>query len=315
MKRSSFLESLIGIGGLMTILPEAVKQYEKVFIKQCFVRGFQYYDGPKIIDNINKSGLTELVREPNNKYDKRAIAVYFDGNKLGYIPKESNKTISILMDTELLEFHAEISHIEPNASDWEKIFVVVYALKEIKNASDMKKIEPFSFLITPNYYSLRSADNTVTRINIPDGEDEPEISSFQPKDTGVFLFETIENERLKTKLAVMYYSYDTIDELERELETDGLIKYSSSLPQAVDQEVLSDNLISAYSFSQHKGKNGIFAINVNKLFDEDYCISGLKLVKGKNEVDFFEVEFEWREKQSRFQSPEDWKVIIVEGEC
>lgn len=294
MKRSDFIKSMIGIYGLSFLPVDSFKQYEKVYIKQCFLRGFQYYNGPKIINKINQSGLTELVREPDNQYDKHAIAVNFEGKKIGYLPKESNKTISILMDTELLEFHAEISRIEPSASDWEKIFVVVYALKEIKNASDLKKIKPFSVLRTPAYYSLKSADNTVTKICI-DNDEEQDVPLFQPRDTGFFLYTTIENQRLQTKLHVLYYSYDTIQELEREIETDGLLKYSSSLPQPVNQEELSDKLISAYTFSPHSGKNGIFAVNVNKLFDEDYQTTSLTHVVGKNGINFFEVEFDLKQ--------------------
>lgn len=167
MERSAFLKSLLGISALATApksIAQLVSQYEKVYLKQCFVRGFAYYEGPKIIENINKSGWVELVREPDNKFDKRAIAVYFNQQKLGYLPQESNKTLSILMDTELLEFHAEISRIEPQADLWEQVRIVVYALKEIKNSADLKKIEPYTLLNTPKYHSLKSEGNTVTHV-------------------------------------------------------------------------------------------------------------------------------------------------------
>ena len=166
MKRSSFIKSLIGLPAIGLINVESFTQYEKVYLKQFFVRGFSYYLGPKIIDEINKSGQLEMVREPENKFDKRAIALHFNNKKIGYLPRESNKTISILMDTELLEFHAELTQIESDASDWEKIRVAVFALKEIKKSEDLKKIEPFSELYTPNYYSLKSADDTLTRIEL-----------------------------------------------------------------------------------------------------------------------------------------------------
>lgn len=172
MKRSQFVKSLIGIYGIAHLPIDALKQYEKVYLKQCFVRGFSYYDGPKIIDEINTAGMVQLVREPNNEFDKRAIAIHFEGKKIGYLPRESNKTISILMDTNLLEYHAEITHIEKSASDWEKIRLGVFALKEIASPTDLEQIKPYNVLATPHYYTINNEqDNYLTRFSIED-EDE-----------------------------------------------------------------------------------------------------------------------------------------------
>lgn len=176
MKRSQFVKSLIGIYGIAHLPIDALKQYVKVYLKQCFVRGFSYYDGPKIIDEINTAGMVQLVREPNNEFDKRAIAIHFEGKKIGYLPRESNKTISILMDTNLLEFHAEITHIEKSASDWEKIRLGVFALKEIASPTDLEQIKPYNVLATPHYYTINNEqDNYLTRFSIEDelwGEEE-----------------------------------------------------------------------------------------------------------------------------------------------
>lgn len=166
MKRIDFIKSLGGVFALINLPLESVKQFEKIYIKQCFVRGFQYYSGPSFIQEMNENGSVELVREPENEFDSRAIAFHFNGMKIGYLPRESNKTLSILMDTDLLQFHAEITHIEPDASHWEQIRVAVYALKEIKDDSDWKKIENYNALKTPRYYSLQTEDNRLTRIDI-----------------------------------------------------------------------------------------------------------------------------------------------------
>lgn len=39
-----------------------------------------------------------LVREPANKFDKNAIAVYADGEKIGYIPKNKNILLAAAID-------------------------------------------------------------------------------------------------------------------------------------------------------------------------------------------------------------------------
>lgn len=39
-----------------------------------------------------------LVREPRNQYDPCAIAVYIDGEKVGYIPRNQNRVIASFID-------------------------------------------------------------------------------------------------------------------------------------------------------------------------------------------------------------------------
>ncbi len=165
MKRADFIKSLVGVYGLTFIENVEIKKYEKVYLKHFYVRGFSYYEGPKIIEKINKSGMLELRREPENEFDRKAIALYFENLKIGYVPRESNKTISILMDTELLEFHTEITEIDAENDDWEKIRVAIYVLKEIKHEDDYKKIENYSVLKGSKFVSFRGDDNHIIRIS------------------------------------------------------------------------------------------------------------------------------------------------------
>lgn len=39
-----------------------------------------------------------LVREPENKFDKRAIAVWIDGERVGYVPRNQNGILSNFID-------------------------------------------------------------------------------------------------------------------------------------------------------------------------------------------------------------------------
>lgn len=161
MKRTTFIKAMAGSFGLAVMPNMPIKEYQKVYLKHVFIRGFQYYDGPEIIDTINKTGRVYMVREPDNPYDEHAIAIYFESHKLGYLPRESNKTLSILMDTDLLRFYTKITHIRKDAANWEKISIAVYALKEIASQSDYEKIKPFSTLKTPHYYSIETEDDLV----------------------------------------------------------------------------------------------------------------------------------------------------------
>lgn len=39
-----------------------------------------------------------LVREPTNKFDPSAVAVWIDGRKVGYVPKAQNKVLAGFID-------------------------------------------------------------------------------------------------------------------------------------------------------------------------------------------------------------------------
>lgn len=40
-----------------------------------------------------------LAREPDNKFDKNAVAVWIDGVRVGYIPKKQNVQLATLIDS------------------------------------------------------------------------------------------------------------------------------------------------------------------------------------------------------------------------
>lgn len=169
MKRSTFIKNMIGLYGLANLPLEMVRQYQKIYLLQCFVRGFQFYEGPKLIGQINQSGLLELVREPENQYDKNAIALHFNRCKIGFLPAERNEMLARIMDADLLPLQAEVARVEPRAASWENVHVAVYALKEITaSGEDYSK---FGMLETPHYYTLRSTGDTYARVYVE--QDEP----------------------------------------------------------------------------------------------------------------------------------------------
>lgn len=57
-----------------------------------------------IFDFLREGQRLTLSREPRNDYDHRAIAVYIDGRKAGYIPRRSNHLLSRIMDSGIKVF-------------------------------------------------------------------------------------------------------------------------------------------------------------------------------------------------------------------
>lgn len=59
--------------------------------------GFAYYDGLDVIEELKLGQNVELVKEQNNPYDEKAVAIYYKDKKLGYIPESHNSIISTLL--------------------------------------------------------------------------------------------------------------------------------------------------------------------------------------------------------------------------
>lgn len=55
----------------------------------------------------------KLIQEPKNPYDKKAVACYLDGVKIGYVPRPLNQFIWHLTDK-----HYKITRWEPDHTDF-----------------------------------------------------------------------------------------------------------------------------------------------------------------------------------------------------
>ena len=125
MNRGEFLRNMFG-GIALSFVPKLeAKTINKQKLLQCFVAGFRYYNGPQLLDKMEIGDTIKLVREPNNKYDNKAIALYFQNNKIGFIPQMDNQVICNMMDANLLELQAEISYVNPKKDTWEQVEIIV----------------------------------------------------------------------------------------------------------------------------------------------------------------------------------------------
>jgi len=56
------------------------------------------FNAQTIIKNLKPGAPVLLVREPENKFDKGAIAVYVGPDRVGYLPKNQNAELSAFID-------------------------------------------------------------------------------------------------------------------------------------------------------------------------------------------------------------------------
>lgn len=70
-----------------------------VFLFDSYVAGVQYADKDgDFCDKLKAGEELHFLREPQNKFDKRAIVVKYGDVKIGYIPRSDNAVFARLMD-------------------------------------------------------------------------------------------------------------------------------------------------------------------------------------------------------------------------
>ena len=84
------------------------------------IRGFDHAEGPQVFPQLAPGDALQLVREPANPYDARAVRIDWRGHKLGYIPRDDNVDIARRLDAgEALA--ATISTVAQQATAWDAV--------------------------------------------------------------------------------------------------------------------------------------------------------------------------------------------------
>ena len=93
---------------------------------ECYVAGTSFREDMEEIEpELQKDDLLVLKREPNNAYDKLAIAVYDkEERRIGYIPQKKNEILARLMDAGKVVF-GKIKN-KKWQEDWLKIKIRVF---------------------------------------------------------------------------------------------------------------------------------------------------------------------------------------------
>ena len=90
------------IADIITFLQKGqkIKPFLKdIFLIETYVAGLDYIEYiDDILSVIKVKDRLELFREASNEYDKHAILVKYNGQKIGYVPRKNNYVLSKLMD-------------------------------------------------------------------------------------------------------------------------------------------------------------------------------------------------------------------------
>jgi len=110
---------------LLWSLAAAAEVSEHILLQSSPLAGFQYYGGKQVWTEMHEGDVLELVREPQNSHDPRAVRVEWQGIKLGYVPRRDNEAVARLMDRGT-RLEARISRLSTSRNPWQRILFEVY---------------------------------------------------------------------------------------------------------------------------------------------------------------------------------------------
>lgn len=125
MNRSYFLKILLALpfGG---VLARNLKAGEPSYLlNRFYVAGFQYYEGPALVDEMVQGEYLELEADPQNAYDPFSVKILWDTNMLGHVPRTDNKHISRLLRQDVALF-CQVTEVNPGQEPWNMLQVEIW---------------------------------------------------------------------------------------------------------------------------------------------------------------------------------------------
>ena len=103
-----------------------VRRIEKRHLMNCRIAGFSYWDGAEAFEKLKIGTPLDLVREPDNRFDPYAVAIYYGEYKLGFIPRDMNHELSKYLEMGYGDiYETRITRLAPQEHPEQQVEVVV----------------------------------------------------------------------------------------------------------------------------------------------------------------------------------------------
>ena len=106
-------------------LGAALAESVRVLVQSSPLAGSQYYAAGELWRQMAVGDRLDLIREPDNRHDTRAIRVEWRGHKLGYVPRAENRAVAAAMD-QGDRLVARISKLTEHANPWRRVEFEVF---------------------------------------------------------------------------------------------------------------------------------------------------------------------------------------------
>lgn len=132
MQRRQLIRGLLaGLAGGLAFYRNAPAQPARsaLLLQMSPVAGFQYHQGESVWSDLTVGSPVTLCREPNNRYDAKAVAVYWQQVSLGYLPRMENTAVSQLLDRHQALLGC-IQRLKKDPDPWQRIQLAIYWVKQ-----------------------------------------------------------------------------------------------------------------------------------------------------------------------------------------
>jgi hypothetical protein len=103
-----------------------------------YIAGYQYHQGPEFESDFEPGTDFSLRHEPENPFDDHAVAVYYNNNRIGFIPNGWSREVADKLHKGGGKLAARVARFDPGLDPWQRLQV------EVVYRQEKKKTEPDS---------------------------------------------------------------------------------------------------------------------------------------------------------------------------
>lgn len=107
------------------------KKQPEPIITQVPIAGLKYYRAVELSDLMRSGDELTFSHEADNEHDPDAVVIFWNRNKIGYIPSSHAKQIRNLMDKYQMIL-GKIKHIDPEAGESRWVTLNIYPKSTMK---------------------------------------------------------------------------------------------------------------------------------------------------------------------------------------
>ena len=118
---------LISLLWLTLMVPWAHAANVRILVQSSPLAGFQYHAGDEHWSQLAVGDTLQLIREPENTHDGKAVRVEWRGKMLGYLPRKENGAVAAAMDSgERVD--ARIARLREHRNPWQRVLIEVFVV-------------------------------------------------------------------------------------------------------------------------------------------------------------------------------------------
>jgi hypothetical protein len=122
-----FARLALALGLLLGVSASATAETVKILVQSSPLAGSQFYAVAEVWPQIRLGDRLTLIREPENRHDRKAVRVEWQGRQLGYVPRAENRAVArALDDGEKLE--ARVSRLREDPDPWRRVEFEVFLI-------------------------------------------------------------------------------------------------------------------------------------------------------------------------------------------